>query len=311
MEKVFQGIDHKLERLYIHWDITTKCNYNCNYCYAKKDYSKTDSWQKETQDKIIRTTIASITKSTLPVFLGLLGGEPTTSKYYFEILESLKTKLLPKHKDNRLYITTNLSKDMKYWEDHPKLEKTFILASFHPEYHNEKSTKEFIDKLKYLRQYFKVKVNIMLDPKFDEVTSLWVNYLENKELKDIIIHPHIIYPDGSPHTDIKRIYKDSITKYEKLYSYMQNEYFYQNKELTDLDVFKNNLNTFKGWDCYQNNYEISYDGYVSSTCFPNRINLVKDILYFRKIHKIVPRKCPHDFCSCDGLLKCKKVRNAS
>ena len=32
------GLDHMTQRLYIHWDITNKCEYKCSYCYARKEY---------------------------------------------------------------------------------------------------------------------------------------------------------------------------------------------------------------------------------------------------------------------------------
>jgi len=312
--KTFQGIDHKIQRLYIHWDITTKCNYNCNYCYAKLDYSKENNWQNESKIKDINNIITSLRFSTLPVFLGLLGGEPTESKNYFYILEEIQNKILPRHKDNRLYITTNLNQDITYWEKHPKIKNTFILCSFHPEYFKnltEERIKLFIEKLEYLNKYFKVKVNIMLDPKYDNITNEWLKYLPNIS-KEIIIHPHIIYPDGNPHNDLQKLYKTSLNKYQEIYKYMDKEYEYiindKKEYLNDIEVFSKNL-TFKNWSCYQNNYEISFNGFVSSTCFPGTFSLETNLMYFKKIKKILPKKCPHDFCNCDGLLKCQKILN--
>jgi hypothetical protein len=251
----------------------------------------------------------------LPIFLGLLGGEPTKSEFYFNILTEIKNKILPIHKDNRLYITTNLSKDLEYWKNHPKLENTFILCSFHPEYFKTDTINkimEYVKKLEYLNKYFKVKVNIMLDPKYDNITNEWLKVLPTIS-KNILIHPHIIYPDGSPHNDLQKIYKTSLDKYQEIYKYMDKEYEYNinNKKdyLNDIEVFSKNLNKFKNWDCYQNNYEISFNGLVSSSCFPGTVSLEKNPMYFKKIKEILPKSCPHDFCNCDGLLKCQKILN--
>jgi len=313
--KAFQGINHKKNRLYIHWDITTKCNYKCNYCYAENEYSKKEEWNLESNEKNIKSIITSLRLSALPIFLGLLGGEPTQSKYYFKILEEIENNILPKHKDNRLYITTNLSKDLDYWKEHPKIKNTFILCSFHPEYfkiNTINKIKKYVEKLEYLNKYFRVKVNIMLDPKYDNITQEWLKILPNIS-KDILIHPHIIYPDGSPHNDLQIMYETSFDKYQEIYKYMCKEYEYiindKKEHLNDIEVFSKNLNKFKGWKCYQNNYEISFNGLVSSSCFPGTVSLGTNPMYFKKIKEVLSKTCPHNFCNCDGLLKCQKILN--
>ena len=305
---VFQGIDHEIQRLYIHWDITTKCNYSCNYCYAEKHYSAQDSWQKESQKKDIDLIIKTIELSTLPVFLGLLGGEPTTSQHYEYILEQIQEKILPNSNRNRLYITTNLSKPLKYWEEHIKIPGAFLLASFHPEHNTtEKDMDIFIEKLLYLKDYFKVKVNIMLDPNFDDINFKWIDKIKEHNLHElVIIHPHIIYPNGSPFENLNGIYKTSLEKYESIFHFAQAEFEYQGLLLKDIDVFSGNLNSFTKWDCYQNNYEISFDGMVSNICFDEEQSLKRRPLFFRNIKEVRARVCPKEFCNCDGLLKCKK-----
>ena len=301
---IFEGIDHEIQRLYVHWDITTVCNYKCNYCYALLDYEEKKQWNKEMDKQKIDIVIKSLELRSLPIFLGLLGGEPTLSKNYFYILEKLKEKVLGKFDRDRLYITTNLSRDIEWWKKHPKLDKTFILASFHPEYHNKETIKKFVEKLLYLKDYFRVKLNIMLDKKHKE--SLFDLYPYLKDLKDnnIIIHPHIIYPNGSPFLNPDLSYKD----FKSFFDLQDPEYIFKDKLLTDIEVFSNNLHKFKGWNCYQNNFEISKDGEVSRICWDKDYDLKKDILYFKKIKEIKPKSCIQEYCSCDGLLKCKKEK---
>lgn len=305
---VFQGIDHEIQRLYVHWDITTKCNYSCNYCYAEKHYSEKDSWQKEANDKVVDLIIKSLSLSTLPVFLGLLGGEPTTSQNYEYIIYQVQQKILPLNDRNRLYITTNLSKNLSYWINHPKIDNTFILASFHPEHNRTKESIEiFIEKLLYLKDYFKVKVNIMLDPNFDDINFMWEELIQKHNLdKYVIIHPHIIYPNGSPFNNLDAIYKTSLDKYENLFKYAPYEFELDSVPMKDIDVFSTKRNSFIGWDCYQNNYEISFDAHVTNICFTQRIQLKSNPLFFRNIKRIRARTCVKEFCNCDGLLKCRK-----
>jgi len=305
---LFQGIDHLQQRLYIHWDITTKCNYHCNYCYSWQDYEKNNKWNQETtKDKIFKI-LKSIELSSLPVFLGLLGGEPTISKYYFDILSYIENKILPKHESNRLYITTNLSKKLDWWRDHPKIKNTFILASFHPEYFKDnEEILNFIIKLRYLSKYFKVKLNIMLDPKHQNALNILYDFLPDLENK-VIIHPHIIYPNGSPFEDIRKIYKNNLKKFKKFFDYQKPEYIFNNQELTDYEVFDKKLNQFQGWKCWQNNYEISLNGIVQNLCFDENDDLTKNLFFFKNIKNIKPRVCSKQWCSCDGLLKCKKIK---
>ncbi len=303
----FEGIDHQIQRLYVHWDITTVCNYKCNYCYALLDYQEKQKWNKEPEKEIIDIIIKSLQFRSLPLFLGLLGGEPTLSKYYFYILAQLQKKVLGKFENDRLYITTNLSKDLKWWYEHPKLNKTFILASFHPQYHNKESIKNFIEKLLYLKNYFKVKLNIMLDEKYKDILWNLFPYLKNLKENKIIIHPHIIYPEGSPFLNPSESYKE----FKYFFDLQEPEYIFQHnliQKLTDYEVFSQNLHQFKNWKCYQNNFEISMDGKVSRICWDQEFDLKKDIFYFKKIKGIKPKKCVRDYCSCDGLLKCRKIR---
>jgi len=95
-----EGVDHLRDRLYVHWDITTMCNYDCSYCYAKEQYG--ERWQIPAIWKKQLEVIDELEKSTLPLFLGLLGGEPTLHQRYFQLLDLLHEKILS-HKDSRIY----------------------------------------------------------------------------------------------------------------------------------------------------------------------------------------------------------------
>jgi len=314
----FGGINHKRERLYIHWDITTLCSYDCEYCYAKYQYTLENAWQKEAQEKTIKAVLNSIKLSTLPVFFGLLGGEPTSSRYFNLIVENIPS-ILKRHSDNRVYITSNLYRS-KEWLKQNIVEaipeeyhnKVKILASFHPEYIKDKKTfDEFTEKLLLLNEYFQVKINIMLVENNELGYNLWMKWLQQDEIKNrnFIIHPHLIYPDGSPFRDINEIYK-GLDQFKDLYKYSKKEYIdSNNKEYNDYEVFIKDIHHFKGWTCYQNNYEISFNGTVNQLCGNNKIvSLEKHPLYFNKIKKIKGIKCPMDNCSCDGLLKCEREK---
>jgi len=302
-----EGLGHKIQRLYIHWDITTACEYKCSYCYAIKEYK--DKWMRPGNWKKQQNVIDEISKAKLPVFLGLLGGEPTSHHKYFEMLELIKLKILH-HKDSRLYITTNGNKDIDFFKRHKKCTdgKQYFLFSWHPEYCPDND--KFIEKMYYLKSIgYKIKVNIMLHP----ASQYWDNtiLLIKQLIKDnlIEIHPHYIY--SSPHKTVKysTAFYNKFTKYTSL---ILPEFKFtdeNNKDhlYTDTEIFKDKKNKFKNWNCWNNNYEINLNCDVNQFCFEQKHQLRKD--YFKNIKIIEPKKCPHEYCSCDGLLKIKKENN--
>jgi hypothetical protein len=77
--------------------------------------------------------------------------------------------------------------------------------------------------------------------------------------------------------------------------------------LSDYEIFKNNLNEFKGWKCWQNNFEIDSFCKISDQCF-NRSPIDIQENFFKDIIEIQPKICPHNFCSCDGLMKIHKEK---
>ena len=90
----------------------------------------------------------------------------------------------------------------------------------------------------------------MLDPKYKNITDLWNKYLKDiKKDTNIIIHPHIIYPDGSPFNDIQKIYSESLDIYKKIYSYQDPEYeLIQNNKKNYFEIsmyFQRNSNLLK------------------------------------------------------------------
>ena len=80
------------------------------------------------------------------------------------------------------------------------------------------------------------------------------------------------------------------------------------KMYNDYNIFENEFTSFKDWDCWNNNYEISYTGIVHRVCFEEKSDLLKDPFFFRNIGKVCPVSCPHTSCNCDGLLKIFKEK---
>lgn len=303
--------DHVIQRLYVHWDVSTQCNFACTYCYAMKEYGddwgKIDKWLK--QQLIIR----NISRSTLPVFLGLLGGEPTYHPKYDELVESCH-KAISKHEQGRLYVTTNGSRKNSWFEKHKYYNNMYILWSYHSEYEHKygQGFTTLVDNIGImLDKGFRSKVNVMLhhDRQYWKKTHKFVDDIESRYGKSIEIHPHFLYADGDVHK-LEHYSEDFYKEFQRFENYPEYLVFEKNDgtktTFNDYSVFKNTFTSFKGWDCWNNNYEISYDGYVHRVCFEDRVDLIRDIQYFKNIKQICPVTCPHMSCNCDGLLKIHK-----
>lgn len=297
-----QGEGHIKDRLYIYWDVTTRCNYNCSYCYSRPKYLKISSWQCNANVKKQQLVLSAIKLSTLPVYLGLHGGEPTLHHDYENFIQqTLRSLVRPL---DQLYIATNASPKILKTPDSNKIR---VLASFHPEF---ASAERFVKTVKALCTRFKVKVNVLLHPDPKYRNSLHKVYNDCLAL-GIKVHPHFIY-DCSHGGEVLWDYSQQF--YDE-FSYMINaNCWYEFKDhnnivtkVSDLELFKNNMNNFFNWNCYNNNYEILLDGVLHKICSSEFIDLTKNPLALRNITSINPMKCPFKQCLSDGVLKCLKT----
>lgn len=293
-----EGIGHMIQRLYIHWDITTKCNFSCPYCYARKDYR--DDWQKTDGWDHQKIVIAAIKAARLPVFVGLLGGEPTLHPRFTQIADSVLDAC--KNKNSRLYITTNGSvKRLRSVCYDPKIR---ILMSMHPgQEHKDPGFRAFFSNLDYMLAHgFKVRINLMLDPQC--IARSLDLYCVLKDYP-VELHPHFIYKSQLNDAALEAYDFNAL----KIIRDAPPEYTYNNTPVNDYEIFSKGLNKFKGWQCWNNNYEITRDGRVQNICTKREAKLSEDPMFFRRIREITPMICPYNECVCDGLLKIRKANN--
>jgi len=301
---------HKIQRLYVHWDVSTQCNFKCSYCYAISEYK--DRWGKIDLWAHQRLVIRNLANATLPLFLGLLGGEPTIHPHYDEMVD-LCHKAISKHKDGRLYITTNGSKPSEWFEKHKFYENTYFLWSVHFEYedHYGKDFELILNNIKIMKNKgFRNKVNVMLHPN----KKMWPKIhklVDALELIDVEIHPHFLYDNGNVHAlhHYSPEFYDEFKRFENYPNYLVFEDNNNNKKIyNDYTIFNNKMTSFTGWNCWNNNYEIDFKGVVHSVCFDGANDLVTNFNYFKNIKEIKPKVCPHSTCNCDGLLKIYKEK---
>lgn len=285
------GAGHLVQRLYIHWDLHTKCQFDCSYCYAKEWYSKQSKWQLQTPQSTLNYIIKCISLSKLPVFLGLLGGEPTITPNFDALVERIEREIISINTANRLYITSNCFIHRKL----PQNDKIRVLCSYHPEF--DYADKFIANVAKYAKTH-KVRINLMLIPQFKKDILKVYN-----ALKHLDIHPHFVYQNHR-----ESLIYDCFDDFREL-AKVHKEFDYCGELLSDFELFEQSKNCFYGWDCYNNNYEISAQGIVKNLCKNTGVSLLENPRFFANISEILAMSCPHKYCNCDGLLKCLKIRN--
>jgi hypothetical protein len=271
---------------------------------------------RPTNKKIIDSILLALDKAKLPIFLGLLGGEPTLTLNYYELLERINNIII-KNENNRCYITTNGIKDSSWWKQHPKYNNFYILWSFHPEYmiKNINSVSEFLNCIDIaVKKDFKIKVNLVLtdDPNHWVLleyvrTELKKRYNNNLNFE---IHPHYLY--NGIH-NINNYSKEFWNYWNHLKQETNVQYKFIDESnninfFNEYEIFTEKLNIFYDWDCWNNNYEINTNGNVLQLCNNDLDNLVSNSNYFANINEIKPIKCKYQSCCCDGLLKIYKEK---
>ena len=160
----------------VSWLLGRFCNYRCSYCWPyarsdKKDFRPTELCLK-TIDEIKRQARERGFNS---FHFSLSGGEPTFHPGYLDILKHLADDV-----DNTNYtsvhMTSNCSRNLKWFEQYVDTVKHFhrasITASYHREHVNTKEKREqFANKLCFVQEYdVQVTINQVMVPQwFDEL----------------------------------------------------------------------------------------------------------------------------------------------
>lgn len=284
------------DRLNVHWDIVTICQLKCGYCYARNTYGK--DWGKIAGIGVIDKVFESLGRSTLPFNLGLLGGEPTLSPHYNYIIKNIQ-KL---DKFNKVYVTTNGAKDLRELET----DGVAFLFSYHPA--DCEDDEMFFNNIQYIKNKgLQLKVNILLHPN----RKHWEKSLkmaERVQESGVKIHPHFVYA----HWDRKLMrYHKGFFEYFGIFRNLEKDIKYGEDLYNDFEVYSYGLTKFKGWNCWNNNYELDVNGNVVKFCKEENTetsNILRDLDYFKRIGRTESMVCPHEECNCDGLLKLKKER---
>jgi len=279
--KIFKSI-YNQKKYYFDWDFDFKCNYRCSYCYQIEEniLNKKIKNHKEKIDLVLDFL------KDKNFTLGLLGGEPTVSKYYFYILE----KLLPilEKNNSEVYISTNFSQSEKFYKNHLKLKNIHYWISIHPEYFNTKS----LSYIKYVREF--TNGDIILSPMlykdksnktfkafqiFKEVKNF---YFENKDKLKLKYAPQYIF---------KNQFNLQYFNEFKDFDFSEKEFLYNNKKIEYNKLLRNKkLLNFKNWRCNANYFYIKEE-FISNEC----LNFLEKITTDLKLPNTLTI-CKRNFC---------------
>lgn len=93
-QKWFICDNDNISKNHILWEITSLCNQSCSYCYP----SRTN--HSDIEKDILYSIVNQLNNSAI-TNIHITGGEPILNTYFFEIIQSLKEKML--------HLTTNLT----------------------------------------------------------------------------------------------------------------------------------------------------------------------------------------------------------
>jgi len=243
----------------VSWLLGRYCNFKCSYCWEHGRSDKVDHRPTELCLKTIDQIKGQARANGFNSFhFSLSGGEPTLHPGYFDILEKL-ARDKPYTNYTSIHMTTNLSKNMKWFEKYTEYAKEFnrasITASYHKEYMKDKSL--FASKLQYLESAgVHTTINMVMVPDlFDELWDV-ANYFKNKQLNVTLkpqSDPHANYVVSGYteeqlkilHNEMKQEINNQATMQVRMIDDQGKEWYMDQAER--FNAF--NFNCFKGWIC--------------------------------------------------------------
>ena len=160
----------------VSWLLGRFCNYRCSYCWP---YARSDR-KDHRPTELCLLTIDEIKKQARErgfnsFHFSLSGGEPTFHPGYLDILKHLADDVSNTNYTS-VHMTSNCSRNMKWFEQYAKTVAPFhrasITASYHREHVNTQEKREqFADKLCFAQEHdVQVTINQVMVPEwFDEL----------------------------------------------------------------------------------------------------------------------------------------------
>ena len=212
----------------VSWLLGRFCNYRCSYCWP---YARSDK-KDHRPTELCLLTIDEIKKQARErgfnsFHFSLSGGEPTFHPGYLDILKHLADDVVNTNYTS-VHMTSNCSRNMKWFEQYVKTVAPFhrasITASYHREHVNTQEKREqFADKLCFVQEHdVQVTINQVMVPEwFDELYEESL-YFHNRGI-NVTLKPQ---SDPTASTVVNGYTKEML---EKLYNGMPQRGFTEEK----------------------------------------------------------------------------------
>ena len=214
----------------VSWLLGRFCNYRCSYCWP---YARSDK-KDHRPTELCLLTIDEIKKQARErgfnsFHFSLSGGEPTFHPGYLDILKHLADDVSNTNYTS-VHMTSNCSRNMKWFEEYVKTVAPFhrasITASYHREHVNTQEKREqFADKLCFAQEHdVQVTINQVMVPEwFDELYDESL-YFHNRGI-NVTLKPQ---SDPTASKVVEGYTKEML---EKLYNGMPQRAFTESKNI--------------------------------------------------------------------------------
>jgi len=290
----FQAVSNEHTSYHIEFPITYKCNFNCEYCYAKEEISSIN------KDISLSSIISSINhlktfskncSANIKKYLYLLGGEPTIHNNFKIILKLL----LPLDDSFKIHLVTNSKNILKYKNELLKFKNLKITLSFHP---TQMTTTDF---LKILEKSFVVFNNkILIEPSIPDIMDSKKYKMDLQRIFNFCKKINIPI-DYNIINSTEWYSAEKETKSFNIFNNLESnndKFILNNIVYSYSEIVKNKLDNFFGWYCYSKVFKATDKG-LKHACTNQDI---KDL-----IDK--PVICPFNKCECEYYLKGKKIND--
>jgi organic radical activating enzyme len=300
MNPIIKCGDPAVGSIEFNWHLTNWCNYKCSYCPVLTVI--TNNFKKDDHAESYKSVLERLSTIDHPFKMCITGGEPTLNPNILEILEGL-AKLDNCH---QIAVMTNLSRSVAFYKSIDDLgnkypmydnSKIVIMASYHPEYFNDKFAEKAIELSKQIKR-FQVSINFSDKPKNWDNT---VSVLEMLKSNNIKMKPTILSKNSNYHPIYVPKFYETFKKYlEESPWVVEVDVEFQDGTKTrmkDYEIEQQKLHKFTGYMCTPIYYSIDIAGQIKNICTNNTIvgSLTKDNLV-----KKLP--CPKDTCLSRRLL---------
>ena len=308
MEKLI--FTHAIPRNYIFvdWDLSSICNYNCYYCNEEIHDGKV----KFPDIQIAKNVVDKINleyKHKDFAYFNLLGGEPTAWNH----LDEFSCYVKKDNNKNILQLLTNGTRPLRWWKKHAKyIDK--IIVSVHVA---QCDIKELVNKFNSIINEIDISFQIAIDLKIFDKCIEYYNYAFKNLDNKITLNPKPlkVLLGGSElmsYTDQqKKIMQELPEKYSNLGRKYGSPMLQDNKPVNIVKLITNEENNWKDWACWIgiDTINITRNGNVKigSWCNPHLVlGNIKDLRF--KI-PMIPVKCKYDTCGCLTDVHTTKIKN--